>query len=77
MRRIACLYSAETQVDAMSMRFALESGYFMKELAPFTAAVIKIASIALYILRPCEKELRFQNFISMQSFVPPAHVTLF
>ena len=56
MRRIACLYSAETQVDAMSMRFALESGYFMKELAPFTAAVIKIASIALYILRPCEKE---------------------
>ena len=52
MRRTACLYSAETRVevhDTIHIYLHL-SCYLMKELASFPAAVIKVASIALYII---------------------------
>lgn len=50
MRRTACLYSAETRVEGMSTHDMSQLHYVVNELASPTEAVIKVASIGLYII---------------------------
>lgn len=49
MRRTVCLYSGETRIGGMSTHDATQIRYLVKEFAPPKEAVIKVASIGLYI----------------------------
>ena len=50
MRRTACLYSAESQVEGMSTHDTIQIRYLVNELASPTEVFIKVASIGLYII---------------------------
>ena len=50
MRRTACLYSVEARVEGMSTHDTIQIRYLVNELVSPTEAVIKVASIGLFII---------------------------